>query len=51
VKFLRSLGFVEGSDDMKKALKAFRGKGDELQDRYEFLVKSGFDPKDVVDMI
>ncbi|KAK3122175.1 hypothetical protein QOZ80_8BG0666070 [Eleusine coracana subsp. coracana] len=50
-KFLKSIGFVEGSDDMKKALKSFRGKGDELQDRYEFLVKSGFDPKDVVDMI
>jgi hypothetical protein len=51
VKFLKSVGFVEGSDDMKKALKAFRGKGDELQNRYEFLVRSGFDPKDVVDMI
>ncbi|XP_062195590.1 transcription termination factor MTEF18, mitochondrial-like [Phragmites australis] len=51
VKFLKSLGFVEGSDDMKKALKVFRGKGDELQDRYDFLVKTGFDPKDVVNMI
>jgi hypothetical protein len=51
VKFLKSVGFVEGSDDMKKALKAFRGKGDELQDRYEFLVKRGFDPKDVVEMV
>ncbi|KAL6661817.1 hypothetical protein ACP70R_001201 [Stipagrostis hirtigluma subsp. patula] len=51
VKFLKSIGFVEGSVDMKKALKVFRGKGDELQDRYDFLVKTGLDPKDVVHMI
>lgn len=51
-KFLKSIGFVEGSEDMKKALKTFRGKGDELQDRYEFLVNNtGLDPKDVVNMI
>ncbi|KAF7101125.1 hypothetical protein CFC21_102523 [Triticum aestivum] len=52
IKFLKSIGFVEGSEDMKKALKTFRGKGDELQDRYEFLVNNtGLDPKDVVNMI
>ncbi|KAL6900883.1 hypothetical protein ACP4OV_005559 [Aristida adscensionis] len=51
VKFLKRIGFVEGSVEMKKALKAFRGKGDELQDRYEFLVKAGLDQKDVVNMI
>ncbi|KAK1606414.1 hypothetical protein QYE76_030087 [Lolium multiflorum] len=50
-KFLKSIGFVEGSEDMKKAFKAFRGKGDELQDRYNFLVSAGLDPKDVVQMI
>uniref|UniRef100_A0A0D9X9T5 Uncharacterized protein n=1 Tax=Leersia perrieri TaxID=77586 RepID=A0A0D9X9T5_9ORYZ len=51
VKFLQSIGFVEGSEDMKRALKAFRGKGDELQDRYDFLVKAGLDPEDVANMI
>ncbi|KAF0898083.1 hypothetical protein E2562_001749 [Oryza meyeriana var. granulata] len=51
VKFLQSIGFVEGSEDMKRALKSFRGKGSELQDRYDFLVKTGLDPKDVVNMI
>ncbi|KAE8809560.1 hypothetical protein D1007_13853 [Hordeum vulgare] len=52
IKFLKSIGFVEGSEDMKKALKTFRGKGDELQGRYEFLVNNtGLDPKDVVNMI
>ncbi|CAM0911952.1 unnamed protein product [Alopecurus aequalis] len=50
-KFLKSIGFVEGSQDMNKAFKAFRGKGDELQERYNFLVDTGFDPKDVVRMI
>ncbi|WVZ92157.1 hypothetical protein U9M48_038244 [Paspalum notatum var. saurae] len=49
--FLKSIGFVEGSEGMKKALKVFRGKGSELQERFDFLVKAGFDPKDVSKMI
>ncbi|XP_015695701.2 transcription termination factor MTEF18, mitochondrial-like [Oryza brachyantha] len=51
VKFLQSIGFIEGSEDMKRALKTFRGKGDELQDRYYYLLKTGLDPIDVVNMI
>ncbi|CAD6264756.1 unnamed protein product [Miscanthus lutarioriparius] len=51
VKFLKNIGFEEGSDDMNKAVKAFRGKGDELQDRFDFLVKTGFEPKDAANMI
>ncbi|CAO2040763.1 unnamed protein product [Urochloa humidicola] len=51
VKFLKGIGFVEGSEDMKKALKSFRGKGDELQDRFDFLVSTGLSQKDVVNMI
>jgi len=51
VKFLKGVGFVEGSEDMKKALKSFRGKGDELQDRFDFLVRTGLSPTDVVNMI
>ncbi|CAL4885254.1 unnamed protein product [Urochloa decumbens] len=51
VKFLKGIGFVEGSEDMKKALKSFRGKGDELQDRFDFLVRTGLSQEDVVNMI
>nr|XP_010943536.1 transcription termination factor MTEF18, mitochondrial-like [Elaeis guineensis] len=50
-KFLLRLGFVEKSREMEKALKVFRGKGSELQDRYDFLVKTGLDPNDVSNMI
>lgn len=50
-KFLLRLGFVENSKEMNKALKVFRGKGDELQNRYDFLVKAGFDANDVSNMI
>ncbi|KAJ0965079.1 hypothetical protein J5N97_026217 [Dioscorea zingiberensis] len=50
-KFLLRLGFAEDSKEMKKALKVFRGKGDELQDRYDFLVKAGFAANDVSNMI
>ncbi|KAL0334218.1 UNVERIFIED_CONTAM: hypothetical protein Sangu_1578000 [Sesamum angustifolium] len=39
-KFLLSLGFVEKSKQMEKALKVFRGKGVELQDRFDCLVNS-----------
>ncbi|KAH7674070.1 Transcription termination factor mitochondrial/chloroplastic protein [Dioscorea alata] len=50
-KFLLRLGFVENSKEMNKALKVFRGKGDDLQNRYDFLVKAGFDANDVSNMI
>ena len=51
VKFLQNLGFMEGSERMTRGLKAFRGKGDELKARYDFLVKTGLDPEHVVQMI
>ncbi|KAJ6832314.1 transcription termination factor MTEF18, mitochondrial-like [Iris pallida] len=50
-EFLLHLGFVEGSKEMQKALSMFRGKGDELQDRFDFLVKCGLDQNDVCNMI
>ncbi|CAL9111753.1 unnamed protein product [Musa textilis] len=50
-KFLVHLGFIEDSKEMKKALTLYRGKGNELQDRYDFLVKLGLDPNDVSNMI
>ncbi|XP_048557856.1 transcription termination factor MTEF18, mitochondrial-like [Triticum urartu] len=50
-EFLRRIGFVEGSEDMEKALKAIRGKGTKLQDRYNKLVEKGLDPKHVAHMV
>ncbi|XP_058073464.1 transcription termination factor MTEF18, mitochondrial-like isoform X2 [Magnolia sinica] len=49
--FLVNLGFVENSNEMKKALKVFRGKGDELQERFDCLVKVGLNRNDVSRMI
>ncbi|OVA06639.1 Mitochodrial transcription termination factor-related [Macleaya cordata] len=50
-EFLLNLGFVEGSDEMRKAFKVFRGKGGELQERFDCFVKAGLDPKVVSKMI
>ncbi|XP_044975624.1 transcription termination factor MTEF18, mitochondrial-like [Hordeum vulgare subsp. vulgare] len=50
-EFLRRIGFVEGSEDMEKAIKAIRGKGANLQDRYNKLVEKGLDPEDVAHMV
>uniref|UniRef100_A0A2P2IL33 Uncharacterized protein MANES_09G033100 n=1 Tax=Rhizophora mucronata TaxID=61149 RepID=A0A2P2IL33_RHIMU len=49
--FLLSLGFVEDSKEMKTALKLFRGKAEELQERFDCLVKAGLDRKDVCQMV
>ncbi|KAL1351364.1 hypothetical protein HN51_015282 [Arachis hypogaea] len=50
-KFLLSLGYEENSEGIKQAFKLFRGKGDELQERYDFIVNAGLDAKDVREMI
>lgn len=50
-KFLLDLGFVENTKEMNKALKVFRGKGNELQERFDCLVKAGIDPKEVSEMV
>ncbi|KAJ4978857.1 hypothetical protein NE237_009637 [Protea cynaroides] len=50
-EFLLSLGFRDNSDEMKKALKLFRGKGGELQERFDRLLKTGLDQKDVSQMM
>ncbi|KAG9444135.1 hypothetical protein H6P81_015475 [Aristolochia fimbriata] len=47
MEFLVSIGFVENSVEMKKALKRFRGRGSELQERFDCLVKSGLSTEDV----
>ncbi|WOL12043.1 transcription termination factor MTEF18, mitochondrial-like [Canna indica] len=50
-KFLMHLGFTEDSEEMKKALTVFRGKGNELQDRYDLFVNLGLHPNDVSNML
>ncbi|KAL7134098.1 hypothetical protein ABFS83_11G004700 [Erythranthe nasuta] len=51
IKFLISLGFVEDSKEMERALKVFRGKGEELQERFDCLVKLGLSREEVVEML
>ncbi|KAK9290960.1 hypothetical protein L1049_009141 [Liquidambar formosana] len=46
-KFLLDLGFVMHSNEMKKALKEFRGRGGELRERFDCFVKAGLDREDV----
>lgn len=50
-QFLLKLGLEENSSEMKKALKVFRGKGAELQERFDCIVSAGIDEKDVYNMI
>ncbi|CAH9135005.1 unnamed protein product [Cuscuta epithymum] len=50
IKFLLSLGFLENGGEME-VLKSLRGKGLELQERFDCLVNAGLDPKDVSTMI
>ncbi|CAH9117863.1 unnamed protein product [Cuscuta europaea] len=50
-KFVLSLGFLENKGEMEEALKSLRGKGLELQERFDCLVNAGLDPKDVSTMI
>ncbi|XP_059659651.1 transcription termination factor MTEF18, mitochondrial-like [Cornus florida] len=51
IKFLLDLGFVEDSNEMRKSLKVFRGKGGELQERFDCFVNAGLNKKDVTHMI
>ncbi|KAK1559393.1 hypothetical protein Q3G72_013943 [Acer saccharum] len=50
-KFLIDVGFAENSNEMEKALKVFRGRGGELQERFDCIVKTGLDRQDVCKMI
>lgn len=49
--FLLKLGYIENSDEMGKALKKFRGRGDQLQERFDCLVQAGLDSNVVAEMI
>lgn len=50
-KFLLEMGFAENSSEMKRALKRFRGRAGELQQRFDCLVNVGFDQKHVAEML
>ncbi|KAL5577671.1 hypothetical protein UlMin_019370 [Ulmus minor] len=49
--FLLRLGYVENSDEMAKALKQFRGRGDQLQERFDCLVNAGLDFNVVTNLV
>ncbi|CAA0829903.1 Mitochondrial transcription termination factor family protein [Striga hermonthica] len=51
IQFLLSLGFVENSKEMERALKAFRGKATELQERFDCLVSTGLSREEVIAML
>lgn len=50
-EFLLRLGYVENSKQMNTAFKVFRGKGAELQERFDFIVNAGLTRDDVCRMI
>jgi len=49
--FMLRLGYEENSKVMNEAIKLFRGKGAELQERLEFIVNAGLDYEVVCKMI
>lgn len=49
--FLLSLGYIENTEEMVKARKQFRGRGDHLQERFDCLVQAGLDCNVVSSMI
>lgn len=51
MEFLQRIGYVENSEEMLKALKRFRGRGDQLQERFDCLVQAGLDFNDVSNMV
>lgn len=49
--FLLRLGYAENSDELMNALKRFRGRGDQLQQRFDCLVQAGLDFKAVTKLV
>ncbi|XP_027330934.1 transcription termination factor MTEF18, mitochondrial-like [Abrus precatorius] len=49
--FLLKLGYAENSEEMAKAVKRFRGRGDQLQERFDCLVQAGLDYNIAIKMI
>ncbi|KAG4151839.1 hypothetical protein ERO13_D04G096600v2 [Gossypium hirsutum] len=50
-KFFLDLGYGENPNMLKKAFKVFRGRGGELQERFDTIVNAGLDQEDVSKMI
>ncbi|XP_042056957.1 transcription termination factor MTEF18, mitochondrial-like [Salvia splendens] len=50
-EFLISLGFEENSKDMEKAIKTLRGRGVELQERFDCLVNNGLNREQAIKMV
>ncbi|KAK8315171.1 hypothetical protein V6Z12_D01G222100 [Gossypium hirsutum] len=51
MKFLLDLGYGENPNMMNKAFKVFRGRGGELQERFDSIVNAGLDKADVSEMV
>lgn len=51
VNFLLGLGFTDDLTKMSEAVKLFRGKAEDLQERFDCLVSAGLDRKDVIKML
>lgn len=51
INFLLGLGFDENSVEIKRVLRLCKGKGGELQERFDCFVKAGLDRKDILKMI
>ncbi|KAL8511919.1 hypothetical protein ACS0TY_018384 [Phlomoides rotata] len=49
--FLMRIGYLENTEEMVKALKRFRGRGDQLQERFDCLVNAGLDFNTVSSMV
>ncbi|KAL9679877.1 hypothetical protein QQ045_017748 [Rhodiola kirilowii] len=49
--FLKWLGYIENSEEFVEAAKRFRGRGDQLQERFNCLVQAGLDSYTVADII
>lgn len=49
--FLKWLGYAENSEEFVEAAKRFRGRGDQLQERFNCLVHSGLDSNTVADIV
>lgn len=49
--FLLKLGYAADTEEMEKAVKRFRGRGDQLQERFDCLVEAGLDYDIAIKMI
>lgn len=50
-EFFLNLGFRENSKKLKEALKKCKGKGSDLQERFDCFLKAGLDRKDIIAII